>query len=154
MKKKIILIIIIILIILIGVANFTLLNNEKTVKVGDATFSIPSGYKVGTPNNLGDTNITNGVNSIFIKEHSTTDLHRYLVEYENYIKSLNDTVKVTCSTVDNGNVYKVEKNNDSKVIHYFFVKNGRTYEIYVWENNPNLDNLVQELIKSINSNNK
>ena len=147
MKKKNILIIIIVLIILIGVANFTLLNNEKTVKVGDTTFSIPSGYNVGTSNNLGDTNITNGENSIFIKEHSTTDLHGYLTEYEKYVKSLNDTVKVTCSTVDNVNVYKVEKNNDSQVIHYFFVKNGRTYEIYVWDNNPNLDNLVPELIK-------
>lgn len=149
---KIAIIVILLLFLIGGFTYFTDFNQNKTIEIGKTTFSIPENYYKGNNNNLGAINLTNGTNSLFILEHETTDLHGYLVNYTDYVqKDLNQSVKVTCSTVENSqNVYKVEKSNDTQIIHYFFVRNGKTYEIYTWDGNSQTDMIVENMIKSIN----
>ena len=71
MEKKTYLIIVLIAIIIVMGITFLnpLTQPEGKIKVGEVNFELPDGYYEGNLNKLGDVNLTNGTNSIFIKKH-------------------------------------------------------------------------------------
>lgn len=152
MKSKSILIIIIVVILaIIGVMAFTSSTNDGSqVKVGDATFKMPSGFHEGASNSAGDVNITNGYDTVFIKEHNTNNITQVIKEYKKYKHKENRTVKITNSTINNIPVYKSDVKNESYTIHYWFVYNDKVYSIYTWGGDSNFDSIATDLINSLN----
>lgn len=152
MKIKTILIIVIFILIL-TVGFLTLSDNnitqKKTVKVGDADFTLPNGYYRGNLNEDGSENITNGKNSIFLSSYKNNNISKYIWSYRDYKLKENKTSTVTNFTVDNTTIFKLTVTNEPWNIHYWFVKGEKVYSIYCWDGNANMDNLVTDLIKSM-----
>lgn len=149
MDKKLIVIIGIILLLVAGSITFySFSNQENTVKVGDATFQMPDGYHVEDSKNKNVTNLTNGNENICIKEYGDKNLEKFINSYINQSEKNNKTVKISNFTVGKTLVYKSNLNNSSTV-HYWFVKNNKTYTIYSWDKNPEIDSITIKLIESV-----
>ena len=124
-------------------------DSDSTFKVGATTFNMPDGYHEGTPNEFGATNITNGTNSIFIVENNDSNIMSYITEYENYINnSRHQSMSIVNFTIDNTQIYKTDNKDDPNIIHYWFVKNKKTYDIYTWDGNKKMDSIVINMITS------
>lgn len=121
---------------------------EGTIKVGDVYFGIPEGYHEGTLNQLGDVNLTNGTNSIFIKKHDSGDLYKKIKEYEEYKKTENTTVTVSNFKINDELVYKTVSDHDANVNHYWFLKNNKVYSIYSLQKNEDIDKIATNMIKT------
>lgn len=149
MKKKIIIVLLIIILLVCGIFlyyNYNLFNNN-IVHVGDTNFNLPPDYYEGTTNEYGSINITNGSSTIFISEFNDTNVTKHLLEYTNFTKDQNKTITTKKYAIDDIVFYKTNSNNFSTV-HYFFVKNNHTYDIYSWDNIKNMDSIVINLIKN------
>ena len=125
--------------------------NNNQVKVGAATFTVPEGFQVGSLNKHNDTNITNGYDTVFIKDCGNDNITKYTKEYAKYLKSKDNTTKVKTKnfTVGDTVVYKVHAANQTSNLHYWFEYNGEIYSIYSWSASDNTDKIVTDLIKSI-----
>lgn len=147
MKIKIILGVLL-TILLVLTAGFFVYNNyltHHTVRVGDANFLLPEGYKDDGINKFGALTLTNGKNQIYIIGHDDSNVEKYITEYKNVVKNKNETMTIENTTMDNTLVYKTHNTNNSDVVHVWFVKNGDTYEIYKFDKNPEFDSLVSYL---------
>lgn len=152
MNKKlgIVILIIFLIIISIGVFKFNDFSNvDKTVKVGSADFTLPKGYAVGSPNQYGAVNITDGNHSIYLAEYNTTDVNKLIRDYESFVKNQNQSMKIVNLTIDNVLIKKTDNADNPLNVHYWVVKNNKTYDIYKWDDNPNMDSLVIDLVKSL-----
>ncbi|MBE6489638.1 MAG: hypothetical protein E7Z83_02140 [Methanobrevibacter sp.] len=147
-KKHYILIAAIIIILLIGFSVFNgSLNFQKEVKVGNSIFTLPNGYTEGSVNSNGDINLTNGTNAIFIKEYNES-INSCVDAYKNFKTKNNYSIKVQEFNIDTINGYKSTISNESNT-HYWFSYNNKTYCIYSWDENNNLDTTVIELMKTV-----
>ncbi|WP_296893654.1 hypothetical protein [uncultured Methanobrevibacter sp.] len=144
------LIIILVVILLLSVISFIVFpqisNNENTVNINGTTFHLPEGYYEGSTNYLGNVNITNGINSIFISEYNDINIANHIKDYKEFIKKQNQTVIIKEIKNNNLTIYKAENQNSSEIVHYFLVKNSKTYDIYTWDGNKNTDKLIFELV--------
>ncbi|WP_407453399.1 hypothetical protein [Methanobrevibacter sp.] len=149
MSKKSILIIIIVIII-IGFATYNQFYNQNSdsIKVGETEFTIPQGYSEGILNTTGDVNLTNGSNSLIIKEYDDTDIQKHINDYINANKNRNYTTKISNLTVDKINIYKSNIVNNTNTLHYWFIKHDKVYTVVTWDGNKNTDGKVIELISS------
>lgn len=149
MNKKIILIIISIIIIILlgGIIAHKQLFDTNTINIGHSEFKIPKGYHEGVKNQLDATNITNGTNTIFIYEYDDNDIIRHVNTYNNSEANQNRENNITNLTIDNLIIYKTDNINSNKT-HYWFVKNNKTYDVYTWEKNNDMDSIVINLISS------
>lgn len=148
MEKKGVLIILL-FIIIIGMGFFIFnenLSNNK-FQVGSSIFELPNGYAVGSPNKFGGVNITDGTYSIFLVEHNDSNVSKYINDYQNSMKNQNKSVQVFNSTVEGFLVYKSINIDSPDTVHYWIVKNGKTYEMYKWDENPKMESIVIDLIK-------
>lgn len=136
----------IILLLLVGSILYDNFSTQHTVKVCDANFLLPEGYKDDGINKFGALTITNGKNPIYILGHDDSNINKYVGEYERVVKNKNETMTIENTTINNTIVYKTNNINNSDVTHVWFVKNGDTYEIYKYDNNPEFDSLVSYLI--------
>lgn len=149
-KKLISLIIVLAIIIIVSFIGYTMIfSSGKTVDVGDASFNLPEGYSIGSINSEGDTNITNGNYSIFIKEYNNDNISRYINKYTDSLEKKNKTFECSNLTVDNMTISRVEV--EKKTVHYWFVHDKKVYTIYTWDNINGIDSIVIDLIKSIKS---
>lgn len=152
MNKKYVLmiLIIVILILIIGFLIYSpnFINQSKTINVGNSNFTMPEGYHMGEKNKFGAVSITNGSNSIFLLENEGTDVQGYIHSYEKILMGKNETMNVTIFNIDNMEIYKAISLNNTNNIHYFFIKNNKTYDIYTWDGNSNMDSTVIKLIGS------
>jgi hypothetical protein len=149
MKKSSILIILIIL--AICVVGFLCFGNSlrgEVVKVGGTDFIVPEGYHQDAPNKLGDVTISNGTHKIFLEEHNDTDVDKYIKNYESFCKKHNQTVKVSKLNVDGVEFYKSFNEDNPQTVYYWFIKGDKTYDIYKWHENKEMDHLVIDFIKS------
>lgn len=156
-KKSIILIVIAILVVIGGVMAYNTFNNttdDTHVKVGDATFELPSGFHEGKTNNAGDVNITNGYDSVFIKEYDHGNVTKCINDYKKYKNNTNQTVKVSTVDINNITVYKSSIVNETNTIHYWFDYKDKVYSIYTWGGtdggSDNIESIASDLIKSLN----
>ena len=146
--------ILILLVILIAVLSIGFLFNstDNKVEVGSTYFSLPSGFEQESmikEDNFVAVNITNGKNTIKIVEYKNTNVKNLI---DNYIKIKNQdnhTVKVETLEIDSKPVYKSTDTSDSKIIHYWFEKNNKVYEIYSWDANSNTAGVIEKLISSV-----
>lgn len=152
MKKTslIILLIIIILAVIGFLAYTTYTGSEQTVTVGSAKFALPQGYHEGSMNPFGATNITNGTNSIFISEYEGNNVSKHIQKYKTDLnKNNNDSFNTTELKIDNKNIYKTTNIKNKATVHYWYVNNDKTYDIYKWDGNNNMDSIVIDLINSM-----
>lgn len=147
MKKEHILIIV--LIIIIGFLCYSQFvnntnDNKQYVVVGHSKFIIPEGYKIGHDQNHAK-NLSNGTNSIFLLENNGTDINKYINGYKDYF---NNSVVIEKLRVGDYEVYKLTPPNNSNTHHYYFVKDKRVYDIYIWDGNPNIDSEVNTILSN------
>lgn len=149
MNKKWIVIICIIILLVVGFiafSNFT--NHETEVKIGDATFKIPDGYHISKSENNKTINLTNGKNDIYIYKYNDKNVKKHVNSYINKTEQNNKTVKISNFTVGKTLVYKTNINR-SNTVHFWFVKNNATYEIYSWDKNPQIDSIATKMIETV-----
>lgn len=149
MKKSTIMIVIIVfLLLIIGfMVYFESFNINNKLTMDDVNFTLPDGFHIGNPNNAGDINLTDGNISIFIKNYDDADIVRYVNSYSNLSEKNNYTIISSNFTIDNIVVYK-SVNNDTGSEYFWFVKNNKVFNIYVWGNYTNVDTKIFDLIKS------
>lgn len=148
MKKTHIIIILILLVIGL-IACASIIGQEKTFVVGSTEFIMPPGYNEGDINRFGATTISNGTNTIFLLEQNGTDVNKYIDEYKEFIKGKNESMVIKNYVIDNIKIYKTDNKDNPNTVHYWFVKNNKTYDIYKWDRNENMDSTVISLINSI-----
>ena len=153
-KKTILLIIIIILLIAVGgffaykhLNTASAQNNQ--VKVGQATFNLPEGFKETASNKTGYNNITNGYDTFLMKECGSDNITKYVKAYKKHAEKYNKTVNIKHYTVNDTVVYK-STSNQSKSIHYWFTINGTVYTCYSRSNDENMENILSNIISSSN----
>ena len=155
MNKKTILMIfiIIILIAIVGLVAFNHLNigasQGNQVKVGQATFNLPEGFKETASNKSGYNNITNGYDTFLIKECGNDNITKYVKTYKKQAERTNKTVHVKDFNINDTVVYKATS-DQSKSVHYWFTVNGTVYTCYSWSNDKNMENILNNLISSSN----
>lgn len=154
MDRKVV-VIVLICIIIIGVGVFVYdnnnLNSNNLFRVGSTDFKLPENYFVGSPNQFGAVNITDGEHSIFLVEYNDTNLTKHINEYQKFIKNKNQTIGVLNFTVDGISIHKTFNVDNPNNAHYWVLKNKKIYDIYKWDENPKMDYIVSELVKSSNS---
>ena len=149
MNKKLIILIILILAI-VGFASFYIFSNqEHSIKVGESTFIMPKGYHLGSPNELGGTNLTNNTNEIYIDMYDSQNVTKYIEEYMNYSTKNNNTVKFSNFTIGDTFIYKSNIIDGRDSVHFWFVKDKKVYTIYCWDKNPKIDSIAVNLIESM-----
>lgn len=146
-KKGIIYILIIILIMLvaiIGVMGYF----HNHIKVGDAYFTLPEGYKCVANGEY--TNITNDNNEYIILDYNNTnDLKKVINDYVKYNEDHNLSLSLYNITIGEYTVYKSIMNNDTQIVHYWFIYNDQTYQIYTRSANSNSEKIISDLISSV-----
>lgn len=156
--KKIIISILVILILLFFIGFlFNQPNYEqKHVKVGNTNFKIPEGYSEGKKNRFGDINLTKNTNSFFISACNNS-LSEQTNGMENYFKEMNETTKLTNSSIHGIVVYKLtitdsskSKFDDTKSSYYWFEKNDKVFKIYNWDGIKDMDNIVFNIVETSN----
>ena len=137
MKKSTILaaVIIILVIVTIGIIVYTQFNHE--IKVGNGYFSIPEGYSESTQNKDGDVTISNKTNSIYLSEIDKP-LDECVNTYINSTKNSSRNATKDIINIDDVKLYKVSV-SDGYTVHYWFTLDGKTFTIYSWDGNKNLD---------------
>ena len=145
MNKKIIAIIVIIIAILIlGFTFYT----QNTVKIGKAYFTVPDGYQVVDEGNY--VNLTSGKNYMcLVKEAADENVEKSIDKYTKNKKNTNDTLSFSKFSSGDVSITKSVSKKDPKVFHYWFVKDGKTYEAFTWSGNSNSDNFLTTLISSM-----
>ena len=146
MNRKVMLGIILILLVAFFVFNaFFVTNDSNTLAhTNDSNFKLPDGYSEGKINELGAKNYTKENESIFISESNGERAEAYALEYQNNINE-NGSIIVKNYTINNIRVFTIENNN---TIHYWFVKDNKTYDIYTWDGNNDIELFVNNTIKS------
>ncbi len=133
----------ILIIILIALA-FLVIFDFTTSNLTSNTYNLPDDYEL-LENNSGNLTFSNGKNQIILFElddNFSIDTYmehfsdRYNITVEDF--SLNEHVKKTVATSENGTVVK-----------YWFNKNNENYQIQVSKNNEELDKIVNEMILNI-----
>lgn len=148
MYKKLLAILAIVLILIVGFCAYEGLSNQH-FKVGSATFDMPKGYHEGTPNYLGSVNITKANHTIFFTEYNDSNVTKHINDYKKLIlKDRNQTVVISNYTIGGNLIYKGVVKENPTVMHSWFVKNNKTYDIYTWDGDDNLDNIVINCIQS------
>ena len=153
MNQKSILIILAVIII-VAIGGFVSYNQfsaaGNNVEVGSAIFSLPDGFNVG-PNHKNDTNITNGYDTVLVRDCGSDNVSKYIKKYIINEKYKDNTTKIKLKnfTVDNTVVYKAYPVNHTSDVRYWFEHNGEVYLFYHWNASDNFENIVTDLIKSV-----
>ena len=109
---------------------------------------MPEGYHIGEKNTFGAISITNESNTIFLLENNGTNVQGYIDIYRKILIDKNESINITCFNIDNMEIYKIISLNNTQNIHYYFIKNNKTYDVYTWDGNPKMDSTVIKLIES------
>lgn len=146
-KKLILYLLTIILILLVAIIGaFTIFQND--IKVGDAYFTLPEGYKCVA--NGAYTNITNDNDEyIILSYNNTNDVKKVINDYVEFNKNHNLTVSLSNSQVGEYKVYRSTMDNNRQIVHYWFVYDNKVYQIYTHSANSNSEKIICDLISSV-----
>lgn len=146
-KSKVLIVIICILLLVFGI--FLYQNQTvKKINVGDTQFSIPSGYNEQVISKS-LVKFTSGNNVFYINEKNSTDINHFVNLYVNHKnKTENKSVEISQFQSNGQNIYKSVVSDNVSVVHYWFLKNGKCYEIYTGTADSNMDNLISDIVKS------
>ncbi|WP_296789772.1 hypothetical protein [uncultured Methanobrevibacter sp.] len=149
MNKKLGLLAILVIIILVAFGFFmSHSSSTKEILVGESKFVIPSEYQEqNVSNHL--VKITSGDNIYFINENNNSNITYFVDFYVNHKNvTENKSVNVSHLMYGDSDIYKAVVNDNASIVHYWFLKNGKCYEIYTGTANSNTDNLILDIIKS------
>ena len=152
MNKKLIvaILVIIILLVIIGFTDLSqFYNSQNQINVGNDTFILPDGFHEGTPKNE-YTNITNGYDTIFLKECGADNITKYTKQYIKNKQNNNTSVHMKKFTVNDTLAYKASLDNNPNAVRYWFNYNDKVYTIYSLNANNNTDKIVKDIIRCIN----
>lgn len=121
---------------------------QKQITTESTRFNIPSGYHENGSNEFGDIRITNGTDDIYVAEYNDSNINYYIKTIETLLDSKNITYSITNFTYNHVLIYKLTVVNDTNYIRYWYNDGGRTYCIYTWDGNLNMDDIVFKLIES------
>ncbi len=147
MSNKLLIILIIVILFLSGFYAYNELSNS-TIKIGDTTFNIPEGYHESTPNHLGAVNITNGNTSIFLSVYNDTNILKHANDYKKLLEKDNQTAIISNYTIGGAQIYKSTIIDLPNCVHYWFIKNNKTYDFYTWDGNKDVERIIIEFINS------
>lgn len=149
MNKKFVLFIFCVLILSFSGGSVFSLESNSTLNLTNMGFEIPDGYYEGSLNNLGAINITNGSSSIFILEYDDANAMKYVNHYKNeIINNKHQKMDLLTFTIDDVIVYEADIKNNPLKIHYWFVKDNKTYDVYTWDGNKDIYNFIEKMIQS------
>ncbi|WP_406532112.1 hypothetical protein [Methanobrevibacter sp.] len=148
MEKKSILMILVILVLIFITGASASADFNTQAKVGSSTFDLPNGFHTVDSDKSDLVNITNGYDTLLLKECGTDNITKYVKTYVKNLKEDNKTVKVKNFTVDDIMVYKSVVVNDTDNLHYWFNHDGKVYVCYTHNGNDKTDSIVKDLIKS------
>ena len=146
--KRIVVIIIIIILILLGGMFLFQENSMKKVTVNDVEFSVPSKYQ----DQMDSTHLlrlTSGENIYFINVLNSSDVKFFVNDYVAH-KNTTENKSVNISKLDysNSTIYKSVVSDNSSIVHYWFLKDGKSCEIYTGTADSNTDNFILDIIKA------
>ena len=148
MNKKWIIIICVIILLVVGlIAFYTISIHKSEINIGSTKFKMPNGYHEVSSNKGDVINLTNGTHGICIGKYDDINVKKHIKSYIDYNKKKNITTNISNFTVGKTVVYKSQLNN-STAVHYWFVKNRTTYDIYSWHYNPEFDSITIKLIET------
>lgn len=116
--------------------------SHNTVKVGSSELTLPDGYYDDGFNKFGDVQITDGKHPIYLIEYNDTDANKHAQEYLASQKGTNESVTLSQFDIDGRTIYKSSSDKRPSTVHYWFEKGNKSYEIYKWNQNPKMDELV------------
>lgn len=152
-KSKIILILTVVIIILCSIFIFH--QDSQKGEIGNTYFDLPNGFheKKIQSNHV---NITNGDVALLFTEYgeNITDINVVVNYYITTKKNESLKCDLNEKMMNNTKVYKTTISNNTNIMHYWFIKNGRIYEISTHNGNSNTDNIVQGIINSMTTNPK
>lgn len=146
-NKRAVVIIIIVVILFCGMFFFQE-NSMKKVIVNDVEFSVPSKYQ-DQQASIHLVKLTSGENIYFINVLNSSDVKFFVNDYVVH-KNTTENKSVNISKLDyaDSTIYKSVVSDNSSVIHYWFLKDGKTCEIYTGTADSNTDNFILDIIKS------
>lgn len=148
MKRRTSLILILVIIILaIGFYNLYV-SLDNTVTVGDSVFVLPEGFQQSNSTS-GEIKISDGINNFTIFNYKDDDIKRYINEYNESKSKDNVSVILNNFTVGDILIYKAYSNNNTEVLHYWFIYNHKVFSIYTENGNKNTDRIVSDLVSSL-----
>ena len=127
---------------------FNQFTSSQQITVGNTKFILPEGYHHSNPNDFGAESITNNIHTTFLTEYNGTNITKYVEDYQKFIKTQNQTMNVENFTIDNITLYKTVNIDNPHTIHYFFVANGNTFDVYTWDGDNNIGSIALGLAKS------
>ena len=150
MLKKRIWILVLLIILALLLCGFILYPNisVKKVNVGDEQFSVPSQYK---EENVSDNlvKLSSGDSVYFMTEKENNNIKYFVKKYVNLKKSAdNQSVNILHLDYEGSDIYRSVVSDNSSVVHYWFVKNGKGYEIYTGTADSSSDEFIMNIIKS------
>ena len=142
--------IIILMILCIGVtSSIDFFNHDQeTTMETHMYFPIPEGYTEGAMNNLGSFNYTNGNSSIFITQDDNLTVKDKVNKYTDYLEINNQKATVENYVVNDITIYKLINTNNTNIIHYWFVKDNKCYDVYTWDGNADIDTVVNNFVNT------
>ena len=149
-KSILVIAVVIVIVAIVGFASYNSFAGANQVKVGAATFTMPEGFHLGT-DYRNDTNITNGYDTVLIRDCGSDNISKYIKQYTKYKKSKDNTTKIKIKnfTVDDTVVYKGYPVNHTSELHYWFEHDGEVYLIYNWKFGNNFEKIATDLIRSV-----
>ena len=124
--KKIIIVVLAVVVVAAIVCGFLFMQN--TVKVGDATFSLPEGYACVANGKYA--NLTNNHNEyIVLSCNESGNINEVMDNYVENNARNNLTLTLSNLTVGQHTVQKSVMDNNTEIVHYWFDFNGKVYEI-------------------------
>lgn len=143
MNKKIVIIGIIIAILIVGFIFYT----QNTIKIGNSYFTIPEGYHVIDEGDY--VNLTSGNNHICLYKEIPYDSNKSISIYEKDKHKENDTLKFSNITSGDVKIIKAVSKKHPNLSHYWFVKDGNSYEAFSWHGDSGSDDILINLIKTM-----
>ncbi|WP_296888431.1 hypothetical protein [uncultured Methanobrevibacter sp.] len=148
-KKKAIILILIFILIVIGAFVFYESSLSQKVKVGDSYFTIPKEFQ---KEDISDNLVRFIANDKILFINSDINASDIDSAVSNYVKfknqSENLSINVQKLDLDGLTVYKSVVQNNSSVVHYWFIKDNHIYEIYTPTFDSNMETVILNIIKS------
>ena len=148
MKKKLAIIIIIILIVLVGAVIFYESSSQQ-IKVGDAYFNVPKGYQA---QNVSDklVRLVSDDKILYINGNVTgSNIDKAVSDYVNFKNRTENTSIMVSDINENGyNFHKSIAVTNSSIVHYWFIKENKIYEIYTSTADSNTDKLISSIVNT------
>jgi len=149
MKNKLKIVLILLLVVIIFMSCLFYIEHTQ-VKIGNSYFNLPIGC---SENKIDENhiNITNGNISLILSEYSSnnTDVKKTVKYYMDSKKNESLDCELDEKIINNNPTYKTTILNNTNIVHYWFIKNDKIYEIATHDGNSKTDSIVTEIITSM-----